>query len=264
MKIGFIGCGNMGSALASAVCKKKTTKVYISDPNAEKTSAFSKATGAEISSNTEIAEGCDFIFLAIKPNMFETVLSPIADAFSKNKSSVVVTMAAGLKIEKLEGIIGKEHKIVRIMPNTPCAVGAGMILYCANKNVSNSEKASFTDILSGAGRLDEVPENLIDAGSAVSGSGPAFVYMFIEALADGGVKCGLPRDKALLYAIETVKGSAKIALETGKHPGVLKDEVCSPGGSTIEGVRALEDGAFRGTAIDAVVATFEKAKTLGK
>ena len=139
-----------------------------------------------------------------------------------------------------------------------------MILYTANAAVTDEEKCAFVQLLSAAGQLDEIPEALIDAGSAVSGCGPAFVYLFIEALADAGVQCGLPRDKALQYAAQTVCGAGRMAVTDGRHPAALKDAVCSPGGSTIEGVHALEDGAFRGVVMDAVQASFERTKELGK
>jgi pyrroline-5-carboxylate reductase len=150
------------------------------------------------------------------------------------------------------------------MPNTPVAYGEGMILYCASEEVGDETLAKFRDFMKYAGELDMIPERLIDAGSAVSGCGPAFVYMFIEALADGGVAAGLPREAAMKYAAETVKGAAVTVLRSGKHPGELKDAVCSPGGSTIEGVRALEQAGFRSAVMDAVIASYEKNKLLGK
>ena len=150
------------------------------------------------------------------------------------------------------------------MPNTPAAIGQGMILYTANDLVTEADEADFLNLMKEAGAFDRLPEQLIDAGSALSGCGPAFVYLFIEALADGGVKCGLPRDKALCYAAQTVSGAAQMVLTDGRHPGALKDAVCSPGGSTIEGVHALEDGAFRGAVMDAVAAAFKRTKELGK
>ena len=154
--------------------------------------------------------------------------------------------------------------VIRIMPNTPAAIGKGMMLRCNNAFVSDTALRDFDRIMSASGRVDEIPEKLIDAASAVSGCGPAFVYMFIEALADGGVMSGLSRDKAMLYAAETLIGAAEVVKQTGRHPGALKDAVCSPGGSTIEGVKALEDGKMRGTVSSAVVASYEKTLKLGK
>jgi pyrroline-5-carboxylate reductase len=265
MKIGFIGCGNMGSALARGAVKSGLCELLVSDANTEKAAAFANECGAVVSTNENIALECDFIFLAVKPNVFALVVEPLREAFAKNKSSVIVTMAAGLSIARLSEMVGDaEHPIIRIMPNTPAAIGHGMILWCANSTVSESSIKSFEAFLSGAGKLDMISENLIDAASAVSGCGPAFVYMFIEALADGAVECGLPRDKAMSYAAETLIGAAEMVKQSGKHPGQLKDEVCSPGGSTIEGVRALEEGAFRATTSSAVIEAYEKTKKLGK
>jgi pyrroline-5-carboxylate reductase len=265
MKIGFIGCGNMGSALARGASKSGLCELLVSDANTGKAKAFAEECGAVVSTNESIALECDFIFLAVKPNVFPVVVEPLREAFAKNKSSVIVTMAAGLSIARLSEMVGDaDHRIIRIMPNTPAAIGCGMILWCANSLVDDGNIKSFETLLSGAGKLDMINENLIDAASAVSGCGPAFVYMFIEALADGAVECGLPRDKAMTYAAETLIGAAEMVKQSGKHPGQLKDEVCSPGGSTIEGVRALEEGAFRATASKAVKDAYEKTKQLGK
>lgn len=265
MKIGFIGCGNMGSALARGASKSGICELFVSDVNTEKALAFANECGATVSTNENIALECDFIFLAVKPNVFPVVVEPLRAALAKNNTSVVVTMAAGLSVARLSDMVGDEnHPIIRIMPNTPAAIGHGMILWCANSAVSAEKIKNFETILSGAGKLDMINENLIDAASAVSGCGPAFVYMFIEALADGAVECGLPRDKAMSYAAETLIGAAEMVKQSGKHPGQLKDEVCSPGGSTIEGVRALEEGAFRATASKAVKEAYEKTKKLGK
>lgn len=260
MKIGFIGCGNMGSALCSAINSNEGVSLYISDANQRKLDETCAMLGAKASTNTEIAKECDFIFLAVKPNIVPLVAEEIKDTIPS--SAVVVSMAAGVSTESLACYLGNK-KIIRIMPNTPVALGKGVVLYCTS-GITNGDEASFVEIMSAVGTLDKINESLIDAASAVSGCGPAFVYMFIEALADGGVACGLPRDKAMLYACETLKGASEMVLATKKHPGQLKDEVCSPGGSTIEGVHALEDGAFRSTVADAVIAAYEKTKLLGK
>ena len=167
-----------------------------------------------------------------------------------------------LVLESLQALLGAYNPIIRIMPNTPVGVGEGMIVWCASANAIKADKELFLDVLAHAGTLDELPESLIDAATAVMGCGPAFVDLFIEALADGGVKCGLPRDKALTYATQMVLGSAKLVKESGKHPAELKDAVCSPGGSTIAGVAALEDGAFRASVIDAVESAFVRTKEL--
>ena len=172
-------------------------------------------------------------------------------------------MAAGLSIARIQELAGEDFPVIRIMPNTPASVGEGMIQYCSS-NVTAEEEEAFLRIMAPAGRLDAVPESLIDAASAVSGCGPAWAYQFIEALADGGVAAGLPRAKAQRVRGQMLLGSARMVLETGKHPGELKDAVCSPGGSTIQGVRLLEERAFRGAVTDAVLAAFEKTKDLGK
>ena len=171
----------------------------------------------------------------------------------------------GLRIdcERLERLLGADKKIIRILPNTACAVGQGVVLYCANGNVTDGDLAAFCALMAAAGIVDPISEALIDAGCAITGCGPAFAYMFIEALADGGVKCGLPRAKAIRYAAQMLAGSAEMVLQSGKHPEQLKDEVCSPGGSTIAGVDALEQHGFRGSCIAAVDAAFEKTRQLG-
>ena len=261
-KVGFIGCGNMGGAIARAISKVLQTKLYISEPNQEKAAEISKEIGCKISSGNKICEECDYVFLAIKPNLIETVVPPLRASLEKGNATLV-TMAAGVAIAKLEALVGK-MPIIRIMPNTPVAVGKGMITWCKNELVGDECAEEFKRLFSEAGVLDEIGENMIDAASAVAGCGPAFVYAFIEALADGGVQCGLPRDKAMTYAANTLIGAAETVLKTGKHPGLLKDEVCSPGGSTIEGMHALESAGFRGISAEAVVAAYEKTKKLGK
>ena len=253
----------MGGALARAVASGKC-EIYLSDHSPEKAKALSEAISATPCSNNEIASTCDYIFLGVKPSVIGAVAEGILKALSENPRGVIVTMAAGVAIEKLECILGSDRPIIRIMPNTPASVGRGMITWCKNGAVSDGDAFRFAVLLSPAGKLDLIPEGLIDAASAVAGCGPAFVYMFAEALADGGVKCGLPRDKAMTYAVETLIGAAEMIKQTGKHPGQLKDEVCSPGGSTIEGVHALEDGAFRSLAANAVISAFEKTKKLLK
>ncbi len=261
MKIGFIGAGNMGSALARAASRASGAEVYISDVNEDKARELARALGGVATDSIEIAKSCDCIFLAVKPQHIEGVARSIAQYVDK---ATVVSMAAGVSLASIEGYIEKELPIIRIMPNTPVSVGRGMILAAPNKNVSEQALAAFISIMRNAGDIDVIDERLIDAGTAVSGCSPAFVYMFIEALADGGVTAGLPRDKAQLYAAKTLIGAASLLLESGKHPGELKDAVCSPGGSTIEGVRALEEGALRGVVSGAVIASFEKTKRLGK
>ena len=264
MKIGFIGCGNMGSALARAVCSLGEHQVLVSDYAKEKAEAFASECGATATVNSRIAETCKLVFLAIKPNLYFDVLPTLVPFLSKNPDAVVVSIAAGVKIERVKTLLGKATKVIRIMPNTPVAYGEGMITYCTDNLVTANDESAFLSAMRGAGLVDKIPEQLIDAASAVAGCGPAFAYMFIEALADGAVECGLPRDKALIYAAKTMLGASKTLIESGKHPGKLKDEVCSPGGTTIRGVHALEEKGLRDAAISAVVAAYEKTVELGK
>lgn len=260
---GFIGTGNMGGTLARAVAKVQSG-MALADKNSAALSVISDETGAKAVSSAELAEKSKFIVLGVKPQVLPSVLDEIAPVLkARSDQFTVITMAAGVKIEKIEEKLG-DAAIIRIMPNTPASIGEGMMVYAVNKKVSAEAKAEFEKSFSPSGDLIEIPENLIDAACAVSGCGPAFVYMFTEALADGGVKCGLPRDLALKLAAKTVSGSADTVLKTGKHPGELKDAVCSPAGSTIEGVEALERGAFRGTVSEAVSAAFKRTTELGK
>ncbi len=256
----------MGSALASAVASKVGgNKVLVCDKDTARSQAVAEKLGANAGDIATVAAECKYIFLGVKPQMMAGMLSEISDVLKKRQDKfVLVTMAAGLALDTIAEMAGVSAPVIRIMPNTPASVGKGMILYCSNTSVSDADEAEFVDAMSGAGSIDKLPETLIDAGSAVSGCGPAFVYLFIGAMADGGVKCGLPRDKALKYAAETVIGAAEMVLKTGKHTEELKDAVCSPAGSTIEGVSTLENFAFRASVETAVVNSFERTKELGK
>lgn len=260
---GFIGTGNMGGALATAACKTDTA-VLLADRDAEKAAALAAQCGCTAGDTAAVVRDCRFVFLGVKPQVLGGVLAELAPALLQRDDVVLVSMAAGVTMESIGGYLGGELPVIRIMPNTPAAIGEGMILYTANDKVTAADEAAFLKLMSAAGELDRLPEALIDAGSALSGCGPAFVYLFIEALADGGVECGLPRDKALRYAAQTVSGAAQMVQTDGRHPGALKDAVCSPGGSTIAGVHALEDGAFRGAVMGAVDAAFIRTKELGK
>ena len=257
-KVGFIGAGNMGSALARAAVKSGAS-VYIYDKDTKKAELLADELGASFAKNTDIAAECDYIFLAVKPNIIPIAMREIEGEFKKNKNATLVSMAAGIAIEQIADP-EKNYPIIRIMPNTPAAVGEGLILWCKNAQVSEEALSGFLDVMAPAGILEEK----IDAASAISGCGPAFAYMFVEALADGGVECGLPRSIAQKLAAQTILGAAKMVIETGKHPGELKDAVCSPGGSTIAGVAALEEGAFRAAAASAVKAAYAKTLKLGK
>lgn len=265
-KIGFIGGGNMGGALAGAAVKSAGKEnVLIVDRDEATTAACAVRIGATASSYEHIASECRIIFLAVKPNMVATVAKTLVPLLSARMGDcVIVSMAAGLPIATLTELLGPKAHIIRIMPNTPAAVGQGMIVYACSSRVTEADQNDFIKTMCHAGKLDAVDEAKIDAATAVMGCGPAYVYQFIEAMADGGVACGLTRAQAQLYAAQTLLGAAHMVLETGKHPGELKDAVCSPGGSTIVGVHALEDGGLRGTVMDAVVAAYEKTKELGK
>ena len=263
MKFGFLGCGNMGGALARAVSRSGNT-LYLSDHDTAKAQALSKELGATFSDNETVCRECDYIYIAVKPQFLGGLYAEISPVLKSRKTPfVLVSMAAGVSMASILEGIGKEVPLIRIMPNMPASIGKGTILYCTN-GVGEQEEKIFLEAMSAAGLLDPIPEQLIDAASAVSGCGPAFVYLFLEALADGAVLCGLPRDKALRYASSTVAGSAELLLQSGGHPGTWKDAVCSPGGTTIAGVRKLEEGAFRAATMNAVIAAYEKTVSLGK
>lgn len=263
---GFIGVGNMGGALAKAAAKMlPPEQLLVSSRTTEKASAFAAQLGCNAGDNAAVAANCQYIFLGVKPQGMAAMLADIAPVLANRSDRfILVTMAAGLTMEQIQSMAGRAYPVIRIMPNTPASIGAGMILYTTSNDVTDAECQRFLHGLSAAGRLDFLSETLIDAGCAVSGCGPAFVYLFIEALADGGVACGLPRIKALEYAAQTVCGAAQMVLESGQHPGVLKDAVCSPGGTTIAGVHALEQGAFRADSMNAVCAAYEKSKQFSK
>ena len=263
--IGFLGCGNMGGAIARAVCKATDPQnVYLANRTAAKAEALAEELGCKTTVNDEVAGRCDLIFLAVKPQMMEALLAPLKFTLNERPSRFILcSMAAGLSIPRIQEMAGEDYPVIRIMPNTPVSLGAGMIQYCAD-GVSDDQMFAFLGAMAPAGRLDAIPENLIDAACCVSGCGPAWVYQFIEALADGGVAAGLPRAKAQEYAAQTLLGSARMVLESGSHPGVLKDAVCSPGGSTIQGVRVLEEHGLRGAVMDAVLAAYDKTKEMGK
>ena len=261
MKYGFLGCGNMGGAIARAL-SGKTRQIAVSDRSG-KARALAQELGVQYSDNVSIAAECDRIFLAVKPHMMKDMLAPLQSALAERKP-LLITMAAGLEIRQIEDFVGTHLPIIRIMPNTPTSVGKGVIPYCANDLVTEEMITDWLEDMSECGLLDPLEERLMDAASALSGSGPAYLYLMLEAMADGGVACGLPRAKAMDYAAMTMAGAAEIYLSTHQHPGALKDAVCSPGGSTIAGVRILEQRGFRGAAMDCVCAAYAKNKELGE
>ena len=257
---GFIGTGNMGGAVAKAAAKAVGGgNLFLANRTPAKAEALAAELGGRACDNGTAARQ-DYIFLGVKPQMMAGMLLGIRpvlrERIEKGETFTLVTMAASLTIEKIREMAGVEAPTVRIMPNLPVSIGKGVILYTA----SGAEKTlpGLLEALAPAGMLLPVEERLIDAGSAVAGCGPAFACLFIEALADGGVACGLPRAQAQALALQMLAGTAELLLQTGQHPAALKDAVCSPGGTTIAGVHALEKGGFRAAAFDAVKAAYDK------
>lgn len=263
MKYGFIGCGNMGGALATAL-SKKTDQILLCSKSGTSAAGLAEKLGCEWTQcNEEIVNQCQVILLGVKPQMMAEVLAPLKSLFAQ-KRPLVVSMAAGLSLQQLEEMTAPQLPIIRIMPNTPVSIGKGMITFCHNGYVCTPQVDSFLKDFSEAGLFSRIAESQMDAASAVAGCSPAYAFMFIEAMADGAVACGLPRDKALQYAAQAVAGAAELLMQSGTHPGQLKDAVCSPGGSTIAGVRALEEQGFRGAVMDAICAAFKRNQELGK
>ena len=260
MKYGFIGCGNMGGAIARAL-SQATKEITVSDRSG-KAALLAGELGIAYGSCADIAQGCDVLFLGVKPHMMQQVLHPLQPILAQRKP-MLVTMAAGLTTQKIQQFAGTELPIIRIMPNTPTAIGQGVIPYCRNGLVSDAMLALWLQDMRFCGLLDALEERLIDAASALSGSGPAYLYVMLDALADGAVACGLPRDKALEYAAMTMAGAAGMYMQTHTHPGALKDAVCSPGGSTIVGLQALEQHGFRGAVMDCILAAWRRNQELG-
>ncbi|MBQ9196319.1 MAG: pyrroline-5-carboxylate reductase [Clostridia bacterium] len=254
----IIGTGNMGGALAKGLCKKvHPAQVILFNRTPEKARKLADALGCQTAGSAqEAVQAADYILLGVKPYMMAGVIADIAPALYGG--SVLVSMAPGITMDQVRGMAGGEYPVIRIMPNTPVAVGAGMTLYAADGHVPDAVLEEFLNDLSASGRFVRMDEHLFEAGSAVSGCGPAFAALFLEALSDGGVACGLPRAQALELAAQMMAGTAQLAL-SGLHPGPLKDQVCSPGGTTIQGVRALEAGGMRGAVMEAVIAAYEKS-----
>lgn len=304
MKIGFIGLGNMATAIIGGLLREGTT--LVSENAAASTNASGDANAASHASTTahasvgegaaaitpadiigsaktaatcqarakqfgiavttdnrEVAAAADVLVLAVKPVFFPEVIDEIRDAVKED--SLVISIAAGLTLDRIAALFGRktaEMRLIRCMPNTPALVNAGCTAVVPGPGASSADEALCLQLMSSFGRAIVIPERLMDAASATAGSSPAFVFMFIEALADGAVAAGMPRSQAYEFASAAVAGSAQLVLETGRHPGDLKDMVCSPGGTTIEGVRTLEDGGFRAAVMNAVSACVEKAQTL--
>lgn len=259
----FIGAGNMGGALLKAVAENNPDiKIAVFDTFEEKAKSFAnKYDNVFFENINTVVTQSEYVFIGVKPQMLETLFEEISPLFNEH-SPILISMAAGTSIQKIERLSKKEIPVIRIMPNTPVSVGAGMILYCKNSLVTKTQTDKFISCLSAAGLIDEIEENKIDAASAVTGCGPAFCCMFTEALADAAVECGIPRDKAIKYAAKMISGTAELILQTETHPAVLKDAVCSPGGTTIAGVHALENGAFRNTVMNSVVSAYKRTLEL--
>ena len=265
MKIGFIGLGNMGASLAKAVLQAKTgAQILLANRSQAKVDAFIADFGGQASSNEEIFAEADVIFLGVKPAQFSELLAQYQTILEKRESLLLISMAAGVRLEKLASLVPSQHRFIRMMPNTPVSIGQGVISYALSANCQADDKEVFCQLLQHAGLLFEISEGLIDAATGLAGCGPAFVYLFIEALADAGVQTGLQRETALQMAAQTVLGAGQLVLESKQHPGVLKDQVCSPGGSTIAGVASLEAHAFRGIVMEAVNKAYKRTKKLGK
>lgn len=263
---GFLGCGNMGGALARAAAQVLPgDQIAVCDRHPDKSADLTGSSRAVLTDAETAAAKSRYLFLGVKPQAMEALFDQIRPVLQARQDRfVLVSMAAAVSIAQLEQMAGMECPMIRIMPNTPTAVGEGMILYARSSGVTQADLDGFLAGMAKAGQLDEIPEKLIDGAGCVSGCGPAFVCLFAEALADAGVECGVPRTKAQLYAAQTLLGTAKLLLKSGQHPGQLKDAVCSPGGTTIAGVHALERDGFRAAVMDAVTAAMEKTLRMKK
>ena len=275
IKIGCIGTGMMGGALMQGISKKFTAaNIFVTDADFSKASDYARTYGLNVlKTNAEIVTTSDIIFLAVKPAYVKTVLQEIKPHFTENK--VLVSIAAGVSISTLQSALNDSGlsapdgnsvmpHIIRIMPNLPATVGEAMIAISPSTDVKNDETEAVKALLNSCGKAEVVPEKLMDGVTAVSGSGPAYAFLFIEALADAAVRFGMPRAQAYIYAAQTLRGAATMALEDERSISDLKDAVCSPAGTTIEGVIALEKHNFRGAVIDAATAAYNKSVELGR
>lgn len=264
MKIGFIGCGNMGSAMIGGILKKglfEKNEIIVSNLTEEGSRRSKEKLGVVTTlDNCEVVKNANIVILAVKPQFYESVIEEVRECLTA--SHILIGIAPGKTLAWLEEKCRLPLKVVRFMPNTPAQVGEGMTGVCVNERVTEEELSQILSITNSFGRTEVVSERLMDAVGAVSGCSPAYVFMFIEAMADGAVAQGMPRTQAYQFAAQSVLGSAKMVLETGKHPGELKDMVCSPAGTTIEGVRTLEKNGFRSAVFEALQACAEKGKKL--
>ncbi|WP_034946954.1 pyrroline-5-carboxylate reductase [Erwinia oleae] len=265
-KIGFIGCGNMSQAIIGGMISAgqiKAENIWVYDRKPATNQAMHEKYGiTPANSADELARQVDILFGAVKPNVILSVLKEISG--SLNKETLVVSIAAGVTLDSLAGVLGHDRKLVRVMPNTPALVNEGMTSVTPNVLVTEEEANEIIAIFNGFGKAQRVPESMIHAVVGVSGSAPAYVFLFIEAMADAAVLGGMPRAQAYQFAAQAVKGAAQMVLETGKHPAELKDMVCSPGGTTIEAVKVLEEKGFRAAVIGAMQQCMAKSESMGK
>lgn len=264
IKVGFIGCGNMAQAMIGGMVSSgviKASQVIASNPSMGKLDQVKKQWMIETTqSNQEVVNASDLVILAVKPHFYQLVIDDIKELLKPEQ--ILISIAPGKKLEQLEAWVGKRTKIIRAMPNTPAMVREGMTAVCCNDLVSKTEVEMVCSIFNTFGKTEVILERMMEAVIAVSGSSPAYVYLFIEALADGAVREGMPREQAYIFASQAVLGSARMVLETGKHPGALKDAVCSPGGTTIEAVCKLEETGFRSSVEQAMKACADKSRQM--
>lgn len=265
-RVGFVGAGKMATALAAGLCRSGFStpqSIVACDLLPAAREQFAAQSGSPVvATNAEVLAQAEIIVIAVKPQQMREVLSEIQPRVEARH--LLVSIAAGISLEAIATGVGRERRLVRVMPNTPCLVGASASAFCLGGSATPEDGRLVEELLSGVGIAVQLSEPLLDAVTGLSGSGPAFVYLIIEALSDGGVRMGLPRDVATRLAAQTVLGSARMVLETGLHPGVLKDAVASPGGTTIAGLHALESGGLRGCLMDAVQAATLRSRELGK
>ncbi|WP_055669936.1 pyrroline-5-carboxylate reductase [Desnuesiella massiliensis] len=262
--LGFIGCGNMGQAMLGGIIKSEIfspENIIVSRSNEDNLKALREKYNVNITTdNKEVAKKSDILILAVKPNIYLTIIEEIKDTI--RKETLIISIAAGRSIKNIEELFGEEIRLIRIMPNTPVLVGEGITAICPNRKASKEDIEQTMAILNSFGEVEQIDEKLMDAFIAVAGSSPAYVFMFIEAMADAAVKEGLPRKSAYKMAAQAVLGSAKMVLETEKHPGELKDMVCSPGGATIEAVLELENRGLRNAVMKAMEVCAGKARRM--
>lgn len=262
MKVGFIGCGNMAKAMIRGMISSGTAaeNITASALNQSNLNHFAAETGIAVTSdNQEVARKSDVVILAVKPRIYPSTISEISDVMKQNPDKILVSITPGITLEQMRTVIGFPAKIVRTMPNTPVAVNAGMTAICANNALTEEDLEKLISIFQSFGKVERIEEAQFDAVVAISGSSPAYIFMLIEAMADGGVLLGLSRKSAYAFASQAVLGAAKMVQKTEIHPGELKDQVCSPSGTTIEAVRTLESKGFRSAVIEAMVDCAEKS-----